>query len=73
MKIWLIVKDIPVFPFVNIIWFVLWKGPGCNIPVRKKITGCQTCACVEGFARQSQLQERLSSHIADAIIGELNR
>ena len=43
------------------------------VPRKGKVTGLSKLArVVEGFARRPQLQERLTSQIADAIMGELD-
>ncbi|MGI6120618.1 MAG: GTP cyclohydrolase I FolE [Desulfosporosinus sp.] len=69
----ILVKDIPVYsmcehhlaPFYG-------KAHVAYIPRKGKITGLSKLArVVEGFARRPQLQERLTSQIADAIMGEL--
>ena len=42
------------------------------IPRKGRITGLSKIArCVEGFAHRPQVQERLTSQIADAIVGAL--
>lgn len=68
-----IVKDIPfssmcehhLLPFVG-------KAHVCYIPRDGRITGLSKIArCVSGYARRPQLQERLTSQIADAMTREL--
>jgi len=68
-----IVKDIPfssmcehhLLPFVG-------KAHVCYIPRDGRITGLSKIArCVSGYARRPQLQERLTSQIADAMVREL--
>ena len=49
------------------------KAHVAYIPRKGKVTGLSKLArVVEGFARRPQLQERLTSQIADAIMGELD-
>lgn len=68
-----IVRDIPfssmcehhLLPFVG-------KAHVCYIPRDGRITGLSKIArCVSGYARRPQLQERLTSEIADAMVREL--
>jgi GTP cyclohydrolase I len=69
-----IVKDIPVYSMCEH-HLVPFYGMAhvAYIPRRGKITGLSKFArVVEGFAHRPQLQERLTSQIADAIMGELS-
>jgi len=68
-----IVKDIPfssmcehhLLPFVG-------RAHICYIPRDGRITGLSKIArCVSGYARRPQLQERLTSQVADAMVREL--
>ena len=68
-----ILKDIPftsmcehhLLPFVG-------KAHVAYIPRKGRITGLSKIArCVEGFARRPQVQERMTSQIADAIMKTL--
>jgi len=68
-----IVRDIPftsmcehhLLPFVG-------KAHVAYIPRKGRITGLSKIArCVEGFARRPQVQERMTSQIADAIMQSL--
>ena len=68
-----IVKDIPftsmcehhLLPFTG-------KAHVAYIPTKGRITGLSKIArCVEGFAHRPQVQERLTSQIADAMMAEL--
>ncbi len=70
----IIVKDIPfssmcehhLLPFTG-------KAHVAYIPRKGHITGLSKIArCVEGFARRPQVQERLTSQIADAMVETLN-
>lgn len=69
-----IVKDIPfhsmcehhLLPFTG-------RAHVAYIPRKGCITGLSKLArCVEGFARRPQVQERLTSQVADAIMAELD-
>ncbi|MDJ1121952.1 GTP cyclohydrolase I FolE [Olsenella sp. YH-ols2217] len=69
-----IVRDIPfasmcehhLLPFVG-------SASVAYIPRDGRITGLSKIArCVDGFARRPQLQERLTSQIADAMVRELD-
>ena len=69
-----IVKDIPfhsmcehhLLPFTG-------KAHVAYIPRKGCITGLSKLArCVEGYARRPQVQERMTSQVADAIMAELN-
>ena len=69
-----IVRDIPfssmcehhLLPFVG-------KAHVAYIPRKGRITGLSKIArCVSGFARRPQLQERLTSQIADAFVDALD-
>ena len=69
-----IVRDIPfssmcehhILPFVG-------KAHVCYIPRDGRITGLSKVArCVSGYARRLQLQERLTSQVADALVRELD-
>ena len=69
-----IVRDIPfssmcehhLLPFVG-------KAHIAYIPRKGRITGLSKLArCVNGFAKRPQLQERLTSQIADAMVGSLD-
>lgn len=68
-----IIRDIPftsmcehhLLPFVG-------KAHVAYIPRKGRITGLSKIArCVEGFARRPQVQERMTSQIADAIMKSL--
>ena len=68
-----IVKDIPVYSMCehHLVPFY-GKAHVAYIPRKGKISGLSKFTrVVEGFARRPQLQERLTSQIADAIMGEL--
>lgn len=68
-----IVKDIPVYSMCehHLVPFY-GKAHVAYIPRKGKITGLSKFArVVEGFARRPQLQERLTSEIADAIMDKL--
>ncbi|MCR9036811.1 GTP cyclohydrolase I FolE [Tractidigestivibacter montrealensis] len=69
-----VVRDIPfasmcehhILPFMG-------KASVCYIPRDGRITGLSKIArCVTGYAHRLQLQERLTSQIADAMVRELN-
>lgn len=69
-----VVRDIPfasmcehhVLPFMG-------KASVCYIPRDGRITGLSKIArCVAGYAHRLQLQERLTSQIADAMVRELD-
>ena len=69
-----VVRDIPfasmcehhILPFMG-------KASVCYIPRDGRITGLSKIArCVMGYAHRPQLQERLTSQIADAMVRELN-
>ena len=69
-----VVRDIPfasmcehhVLPFMG-------KASVCYIPRDGRITGLSKIArCVTGYAHRLQLQERLTSQIADAMVRELD-
>ena len=69
-----VVRDIPlasmcehhILPFMG-------KASVCDIPRDGRITGLSKIArCVTGYAHRPQLQERLTSQIADAMVRELN-
>ena len=69
-----IVRDIPftsmcehhLLPFTG-------KAHVAYIPRKGRITGLSKLArCVEGFARRPQVQERMTSQVADAIMKALN-
>lgn len=69
-----VVRDIPfasmcehhILPFMG-------KASVCYIPRDGRITGLSKIArCVTGYAHRPQLQERLTSQIADAMVRELN-
>lgn len=69
-----IVKDIPVYSMCehHLVPFY-GKAHVAYIPRKGKITGLSKFArVVEGFARRPQLQERLTSQIADATMEELS-
>ena len=69
-----IVKDIPVYSMCehHLVPFY-GKAHVAYIPRKGKITGLSKFArVVEGFARRPQLQERLTSQIANAVMGELD-
>ncbi|MDD2234572.1 MAG: GTP cyclohydrolase I FolE [Desulfitobacteriaceae bacterium] len=69
-----IVKDIPVYSMCEH-HFVPFYGKAhvAYIPRRGKVTGLSKLArVVEGFAKRPQLQERLTSQIADTIMKMLN-
>ncbi|MDR3540008.1 MAG: GTP cyclohydrolase I FolE [Desulfosporosinus sp.] len=69
-----IVKDIPVYSMCehHLVPFY-GKAHVAYIPRKGKITGLSKFArVVEGFAHRPQLQERLTSQIANAIMGELD-
>jgi GTP cyclohydrolase I len=68
-----IVKDIPVYSMCehHLVPFY-GKAHVAYIPRKGKISGLSKFVrVVEGFARRPQLQERLTTQIADAIMGEL--
>ena len=69
-----IVRDIPfhsmcehhLLPFTG-------RAHVAYIPRKGRITGLSKLArCVEGYARRPQVQERLTSQVADAIMAELD-
>lgn len=69
-----IVRDIPftsmcehhLLPFTG-------RAHVAYIPRKGRITGLSKLArCVEGFARRPQVQERMTSQVADAIMAELD-
>ena len=69
-----IVKDIPfssmcehhLLPFTG-------RAHVAYIPRKGRITGLSKLArCVEGYARRPQVQERLTSQVADAVMAELD-
>jgi len=69
-----IVKDIPVYSMCehHLVPFY-GKAHVAYIPRKGKITGLSKFArVVEGIAHRPQLQERLTSQIANAIMGELD-
>jgi len=69
-----LVKDIAVYSMCehHLIPFH-GKAHVAYVPRKGKVTGLSKLArVVEGFARRPQLQERLTSQIADAIMGELD-
>ena len=69
-----IVKDIPVYSMCehHLVPFY-GKAHVAYIPRKGKITGLSKFArVVEGFAHRPQLQERLTSQIANAVMGELD-
>jgi len=69
-----IVKDIPVYSMCehHLVPFY-GKAHIAYIPRKGKITGLSKFArVVEGFAHRPQLQERLTSQIANAVMGELD-
>ena len=69
-----LVKDIPVYSMCehHLIPFH-GKAHVAYVPRKGKVTGLSKLArVVEGFARRPQLQERLTSQIADAVMGELD-
>jgi len=68
-----IVKDIPVYSMCehHLVPFY-GKAHIAYIPRKGKITGLSKFArVIEGFARRPQLQERLTSEVADAIMNKL--
>jgi GTP cyclohydrolase I len=70
----IIVKDISVYSMCehHLIPFH-GKAHVAYIPRKGKVTGLSKLArVVQGFARRPQLQERLTSQIADSIMGEIN-
>lgn len=69
-----LVKDIPVYSMCehHLVPFY-GKVHVAYIPQKGKVTGLSKLArVVEGFAKRPQLQERLTSQIADSIMGMLN-
>lgn len=69
-----IVKDIPVYSMCehHLVPFY-GKAHVAYIPRKGKVTGLSKLArVVEGYAKRPQLQERLTSQIADSIMKELN-
>lgn len=69
-----VVKDIAVYSMCehHLIPFH-GKAHVAYVPRKGKVTGLSKLArVVQGFARRPQLQERLTSQIADAIVGELD-
>ena len=52
---------------------IFWKGHVAYIPRNGKVTGLSKLArAVEAVAKRPQLQERITSTIADSIMGNLN-
>lgn len=69
-----LVKDIPLYSICehHLLPF-FGKAHVAYIPRKGKITGLSKLArVVEGYAKRPQLQERLTSQIADAIMSSLN-
>ena len=69
-----LIKDIAVYSMCehHLVPFY-GKAHVAYVPRKGKVTGLSKLArVVEGFARRPQLQERLTSQIADAIMGELD-
>lgn len=69
-----LVKDIPLYSICehHLLPF-FGKAHVAYIPRKGKITGLSKIArVVEGYAKRPQLQERLTSQIADAIMNTLN-
>ena len=69
-----LVKDIAVYSMCehHLVPFH-GKAHVAYVPRKGKVTGLSKLArVVEGFARRPQLQERLTSQIADAVMGELD-
>ncbi len=69
-----LVKDIPLYSFCehHLLPF-FGKAHVAYIPRKGKITGLSKLArVVEGYARRPQLQERLTTQIADSIMKVLN-
>lgn len=69
-----IVKDIPLYSMCEHHFLPFYgRAHVAYIPRRGNVTGLSKLArLVEGFARRPQLQERLTSQIADAIMRRLN-
>ncbi|GAV22522.1 GTP cyclohydrolase I FolE [Carboxydothermus pertinax] len=69
-----LVKDIPLYSMCEHHLLPFYgKAHVAYIPRKGKVTGLSKLArVVEGFAKRPQLQERLTSQIADAIMERLN-
>jgi len=69
-----LVKDIPLYSMCEHHLLPFYgKAHVAYIPRKGKVTGLSKLArVVEGFAKRPQLQERLTSQIADAIMNRLN-
>ena len=69
-----LVKDIPLYSMCEHHLLPFYgKAHVAYIPRKGKVTGLSKLArVVEGFAKRPQLQERLTSQIADAIMEKLN-
>ncbi len=70
----IIVKDIPLYSMCEHHLLPFYgKAHVAYIPREGKVTGLSKLArVVEGFAKRPQLQERLTSQIADSIMDKLN-